>query len=63
MGVMIASTGPGTSNTVNTYESQFGSSRVLVITGQADTTFTVKGCRTFMRLKNKFRCYLGVQAS
>ena len=44
MGVMIASTGPGTSNTVTgLYESQFGSSRVLVITGQADTTFYGKG--------------------
>ena len=44
MGVMIASTGPGTSNTVTgLYESQFGSSRVLVITGQADTGFYGKG--------------------
>ena len=44
MGVMIASTGPGTSNTVTgLYESQFGSSRVLVITGQADTSFYGKG--------------------
>ena len=44
LGVMIASTGPGTSNTVTgLYEAQFGSSRVLVITGQADTTFYGKG--------------------
>ena len=44
MGVMIASTGPGTSNTVTgLYEAQFGSSRVLVITGQADTHFYGKG--------------------
>ena len=34
LGVMIASTGPGTANTVTgLYEAQFGSSRVLVITG------------------------------
>ena len=38
LGVMIASTGPGTSNTVTgLYEAQYGSSRVLVITGQAET--------------------------
>ncbi|MBC8476449.1 MAG: thiamine pyrophosphate-binding protein [Gammaproteobacteria bacterium] len=40
VGVMIASTGPGTSNTVTgLYEAQYGSSRVLVITGQAETAF------------------------
>ena len=44
LGVMIASTGPGTSNTVTgLYEAQYGSSRVLVITGQADTRFYGKG--------------------
>ncbi len=44
LGVMIASTGPGTSNTVTgLYEAQYGSSRVLVITGQAETTFYGKG--------------------
>ncbi|MEM7080493.1 MAG: thiamine pyrophosphate-binding protein [Pseudomonadota bacterium] len=44
MGVMIASTGPGTSNTVTgLYEAEYGSSRVLVITGQADTLFYGKG--------------------
>ncbi len=44
MGVMIASTGPGTSNTVTgLYEAQYGSSRVLVITGQAETGFYGKG--------------------
>lgn len=44
MGVMIASTGPGTSNTVTgLYEAQYGSSRVLVITGQAETAFYGKG--------------------
>ena len=41
---MIASTGPGTSNTVTgLYEAQYGSSRVLVITGQAETAFYGKG--------------------
>ena len=44
IGVMIASTGPGTSNTVTgLYEAQYGSSRVLVITGQAETAFYGKG--------------------
>ena len=44
LGVMIASTGPGTSNTVTgLYEAQYGSSRVLVITGQAETEFYGKG--------------------
>ena len=44
LGVMIASTGPGTSNTVTgLYEAQYGSSRVLVITGQAETKFYGKG--------------------
>jgi acetolactate synthase-1/2/3 large subunit len=44
LGVMIASTGPGTSNTVTgLYEAQYASSRVLVITGQAETAFYGKG--------------------
>ncbi len=44
LGVMIASTGPGTSNTVTgLYEAQYGSSRVMVITGQAETAFYGKG--------------------
>jgi len=44
MGVMIASTGPGTSNAMTgLYEAQYGSSRVLVITGQAETAFYGKG--------------------
>jgi acetolactate synthase I/II/III large subunit len=44
LGVMIASTGPGTSNTVTgLYEAQYASSRVLVITGQAETGFYGKG--------------------
>ena len=44
LGVMIASTGPGTYNTVTgLYEAQYGSSRVLVITGQAETAFYGKG--------------------
>jgi acetolactate synthase-1/2/3 large subunit len=44
MGVMIASTGPGTTNTVTgLYEAQCASSPVLVITGQAETAFYGKG--------------------
>jgi acetolactate synthase-1/2/3 large subunit len=44
MGVMIASTGPGTTNTVTgLYEAAYASSPVLVITGQADTAFYGKG--------------------
>ena len=44
LGVMIASTGPGTTNTVTgLYEAQYASSRVLVITGQAETAFYGKG--------------------
>ncbi len=40
MGVMIASTGPGTANTVTgLYEAQYASSKVLVITGQVETGF------------------------
>ncbi len=40
LGVMIASTGPGTTNTVTgLYEAQYASSRVMVITGQAETAF------------------------
>lgn len=44
MGVMIASTGPGTSNCVTgLYEAQYASSRVLLITGQAETAFYGRG--------------------
>ena len=44
LGVMLASTGPGTSNTVTgLYEAQYASSRVLLITGQAETAFYGKG--------------------
>jgi acetolactate synthase-1/2/3 large subunit len=44
MGVMIASTGPGTTNTVTgLYEATYSSSRVLVITGQAETRYYGKG--------------------
>jgi len=44
LGVMLASTGPGTANTVTgLYEAQYGSSRVMVITGQAETAFYGKG--------------------
>ena len=44
IGVMLASTGPGTSNTVTgLYEAQYASSRVLLITGQAETAFYGKG--------------------
>ena len=43
-GVMLASTGPGTSNTVTgLYEAQYASSRVLLVTGQAETAFYGKG--------------------
>ena len=44
LGVMLASTGPGTSNTVTgLYEAQYASSRVLLITTQADTKYYGKG--------------------
>ena len=56
MGVMLASTGPGTSNTVTgLYESQFGSSRVLVITGQADTKFYGKGLAYVHEAENQLQ--------
>ena len=44
LGVVLASTGPGTSNTVTgLYEAGVGSSKVMVITGQAETAFYGKG--------------------
>ena len=44
LGVMIASTGPGTSNTVTgLYEARYASSPVLLITGQAETAFYGRG--------------------
>jgi len=44
LGVMIASTGPGPTNTVTgLYEARYASSPVLVITGQAETAFYGKG--------------------
>jgi acetolactate synthase-1/2/3 large subunit len=44
LGVMIASTGPGTTNVVTgLYEARYASSRALVITGQAETRFYGKG--------------------
>jgi acetolactate synthase I/II/III large subunit len=44
LGVALGSTGPGTTNTVTgIYESAYSSSRVLVVTGQAETTFYGKG--------------------
>ena len=44
IGVMIASTGPGTSNCVTgLYEAAYASSKTLVITGQAATAFYGKG--------------------
>ncbi len=44
LGVILASTGPGTTNTVTgLYEAQFASSRVLLITGQVDAVFYGKG--------------------
>lgn len=43
-GVVIASTGPGTTNTVTgLYEAQYSSSPVLLITGQAESRFYGKG--------------------
>jgi len=44
LGVMIASTGPGTTNTVTgLYEAAFAHSRVLLITGQVDSVYYGKG--------------------
>lgn len=44
LGVMIASTGPGTTNAVTgLYEAACASSKVLLITGQVDTRFYGKG--------------------
>ena len=44
LGVVIASTGPGTTNTVTgIYEAARASSRVLVLTGQAETYYYGKG--------------------
>jgi acetolactate synthase-1/2/3 large subunit len=44
LGVMIASTGPGTTNTVTgLYEAAYASSPVLLLTGQAETAFYGRG--------------------
>ncbi len=44
MGVMIASTGPGTTNTMTgMYEAAFASSKVLLITGQVESYYYGKG--------------------
>lgn len=44
LGVVLASTGPGTTNTVSgLYEAQFGSSPVMLVTGQVDTRFLGQG--------------------
>lgn len=44
LGVVIASTGPGTTNTMTgIYEAAFASSRVMVITGQTESTDYGKG--------------------
>ena len=44
IGVVIASTGPGTTNTLTgLYEAAYASSRVLLITGQAESQFYGKG--------------------
>ncbi len=44
LGIAIASTGPGTTNTVTgLYEAQYASSPVMLITGQAETAFYGKG--------------------
>src|SRR4051812_29086528 len=44
LGVVLASSGPGTTNTMSgLYEAQFGSSPVLLITGQIESRFLGKG--------------------
>ncbi len=44
LGVMIASTGPGTTNTVTgLYEAAYASSPLLLVTGQAETGFYGRG--------------------
>jgi acetolactate synthase-1/2/3 large subunit len=44
LGVAIASTGPGTTNTMTgLYEASFASSPVMLLTGQAETRFLGKG--------------------
>lgn len=44
LGVVIASTGPGTTNAMSgLYEAGFASSRVLLITGQVETAYYGKG--------------------
>ncbi|MEM7016836.1 MAG: thiamine pyrophosphate-binding protein [Pseudomonadota bacterium] len=54
IGVMIASTGPGTTNTLTgLYESAYASSRVLLITGQAETRFYGKGKGYVHELENQ----------
>ena len=54
MGVMIASTGPGTTNTVTgLYEAKAASSKVLVITGQVETAFYGKGLNYIHEAENQ----------
>jgi len=54
LGVMIASTGPGTWNTVTgLYEAQVGSSKVMVITGQTETAFYGKGLSSVHEAENQ----------
>ncbi len=44
LGVALASTGPGTANTMGgLFEAQYASSRVLLLTGQTETTWYGKG--------------------
>jgi acetolactate synthase-1/2/3 large subunit len=44
LGVVIASTGPGTTNTMTgLYEASFASSPVLLVTGQVDSSYLGKG--------------------
>ncbi|HUF85548.1 MAG TPA: thiamine pyrophosphate-binding protein [Acidimicrobiia bacterium] len=44
LGVVLASSGPGTTNTMSgLYEAQFGSSPVLLVTGQTESGFYGKG--------------------
>jgi len=44
LGVVLASTGPGTTNALSgLYEAQFGSSPVLLVTGQAESAYYGRG--------------------
>lgn len=54
MGVIIASTGPGTTNTMTgLYEAAFASSKVLLITGQVDSVYYGKGKGALHQAENQ----------